>query len=188
MPDYSTDRRSLLKIIGAVGTTCAYPFESEDLFGQESAGRHAVSQSQRYFNQADFQTISRIADLILPATDTPGAIAAQVPRFIDMVVSRNEHQQRLAADGLRWLDERAQREGASTFVKLNEAQQLAVLEPLCQAFDSNPLDEGRIVQFFGMIKSLTADGYYTSEIGLMEELQYKGSTMMDHYPSCQKPD
>ena len=34
MPTYSTDRRGALKIIGAIGATCAYPFAGDELHGQ----------------------------------------------------------------------------------------------------------------------------------------------------------
>jgi gluconate 2-dehydrogenase gamma chain len=185
MAEYSTDRRSLLKIIGAVGTTCAYPFTSEDLFGQTHGSHVTGATASKHFGPEDFRTISRIADLIIPQTETPGAVAACVPDFIDMVIGRNDQQQRLAADGLRWLESEAKRLGGRTFVELTENQQLSVLEPLCEAYDADPHALARNVQFFGLIKNLTADGYYTSEIGLMQELQYKGSAR-NGYPSCEK--
>jgi gluconate 2-dehydrogenase gamma chain len=181
MATYSSDRRSLLKIIGSIGATCAYPFSSDELFGQTTpAHQHPVTSSaaaQRFFNQRDFETISRIADLIIPETETPGAIGAGVPDYIDMVISRNTDEQLVVADGLRWLDSEANRKVADKrFVELTEEQQISILEPLCEAADDagkNPA--ARTVQFFGLIKSLTADGYYTSKVGLMEELGYSGN-------------
>jgi gluconate 2-dehydrogenase gamma chain len=185
MPEYSTDRRSLLKIIGAVGTTCAYPFASEDLFGQTHGSHAPAVNAARYFNEVDYATVSRIADLIVPQTDTPGAVTAGVPAFIDAVIGRNDQQQRLAADGLRWLDAEAKRMDRDSFIDLTESQQLSILEPLCEAYDADHHALARNVQFFGLIKSLTADGYYTSEEGLLQELQYKGSAR-NGYPSCEK--
>jgi gluconate 2-dehydrogenase gamma chain len=195
MSTYSTDRRSMLKIIGAVGTTCAFPFASEDLYGQSAAHppveqhHHTPPEQQaqpRFFNQADYRTISRIADLIIPETDTPGAIGAGVPAYIDIIVARDTDQQLVAADGLRWLDTEAERMGSKRFVELSEEQQLSILEPLCEAFDADPKNRARNVQFFSLMKSLTADGYYTSEIGLLRELQYKGNTVLSSYPTCTK--
>jgi len=43
MATYSSDRRSLLKIIGAIGATCAYPFAGDELFGQTLAPHEAGS-------------------------------------------------------------------------------------------------------------------------------------------------
>ena len=189
MGQYSTDRRALLKIIGAVGATCAYPFSSEDLYGQHADQTHPHSPPEqpaqpRFFNKADFETISRIAELIIPATDTPGAIGAAVPSYIDLIIARNTDQQLIAADGLRWIDAEANRRAGKPFTDLSEAQQLAILEPLCEASDSGGKNMARNVQFFGLIKSLTADGYYTSKIGLIDELQYKGNQVLSSYPSC----
>jgi hypothetical protein len=178
MASYSSDRRSVLKIFGAIGATCAYPFAGDELFGQTAPAHehNAAVAHARFLNDADFQALSRIADLIIPDTETPGAIKAGVPEYIDMVISRDAEQQSLVADGLRWLDKQK-------FSELDERHQLAILEPLCEAADSGT-GQGRNVQFFALMKRLTADGYYTSKIGLIEDLGYKGNTVHDGYPGC----
>lgn len=188
MATYSSDRRSLLKIIGAIGATCAYPFASDELFGQTlAAHEHSPAPARagtRFFNDHDFQTISRISELIIPASDTPGAIGAGVPEYIDLVIARDTDQQLLAADGLRWLDSAAGRLKRDTkFVDLQEEQQLSILEPLCEAADANS-SVARNVQFFALIKRLTADGYYTSKVGLIDELGYKGNTARASFQDC----
>jgi len=196
MSAYSSNRRSLLKIIGAIGTTCAYPFASDELLAQsEARHEHAPPQSRvgsRFLNNADFETISRISELLIPATDTPGAIEAGVPAYIDFVLARNTDEQLVAADGLRWLDAEADRLAAgSRFTDLTEAQQVAILQPLCDAADAAAsadaqarLRQPRNVQFFALVKGLTADGYYTSRIGLIDELGYKGNKVRAAFPAC----
>jgi hypothetical protein len=190
MASYSSDRRAVLKILGSIGATCAYPFAGDELFGQNLPPHHHAVTTQmetepRFFNQSDFATISRIADLIIPETDTPGASGAGVPAYIDLVISRNGDQQRVAADGLRWLDTEAERLTEKKFIGLTEQQQLSILESLCESADGTEgITRGRNVQFFAMMKSLTADGYYTSRIGLIEELGYKGNTARSSYPAC----
>ena len=104
---------------------------------------------------------------------------------MDLVIARNTDQQLVMADGLRWLDGEVARIGAKKFVDLTEKQQLSVLEPLCELADSTTgLARGRNVQFFALVKSLTADGFYTSPQGLRQELGYKGNSAMAEYPSC----
>ncbi len=44
------------------------------------------------------------------------------------------------------------------------------------------------VGFFRLLKNLTADGYYTSRIGLLDELGYKGNTVLAAFPSCAVPE
>ena len=193
MASYSSDRRSLLKIFGSIGATCAYPFASDELYGQTAPEHHHAPSPEppagaHFFNQQDFAAISRIADLIIPQTESPGALAAGVPSYIDGVVGRNTDQQLVVADGLRWLDGEAERIAQKKFLALSEVQQLSILEPLCEAADNTDgLARGRNVQFFSLIKSLTADGYYTSHMGLIEELQYEGNAVRPSYPVC-KPE
>jgi len=189
MASYNSDRRSVLKIIGAIGATCAYPFAGDELFAQtaHSHGSAPAASTRRYFNDNDFQMISRIADLIIPETDTPGAVGAGVPDYIDLLVARNTDHQLLVADGLRWLDSESERIGGRNFMALDEAQQLSILEPLCEQTEHVANDKEtrpRNVEFFRVIKSLTADGYYTSKTGLIEELGYKGNTVMQSFPDC----
>jgi gluconate 2-dehydrogenase gamma chain len=189
MAIYSSDRRSLLKIFGAIGATCAYPFASDELYGQTAPPHsHPAPPPQqaipRFFNESDFKTISRIADLIIPETETAGAIGAGVPEYIDLVISRNTDQQLAMADGLRWLDSEANRMAGKKFIDLTEHQQLSLLEPLCEAFDANSNNPARDVQFFSLMKNLTADGYYTSKVGLIDELGYKGNMALMSFPDC----
>jgi hypothetical protein len=187
MSTYSTDRRSVLRIIGAIGATCAYPYSSENLHGQTADHHHTAPEQQaqpRFFNQQDFATVSRITDLIIPDTDTPGAIHAGVPAYVDLVVGGDTAHQLLVSDGLRWLDAESHRMADKRFLELSEQQQLSILQPLCDACDNNSNSLARNVQFFALIKNLTADGYYTSRIGLMDELQYKGDKVLAKYPVC----
>lgn len=175
MAIYSTDRRSLLKIFGSIGATCAYPFASDELYAQSAP---PTEIPVRFFNKTDFATISRIADLIIPETDSPGAVRAGVPEYIDLVIARNTEQQSVVADGLRWL-------AGQNFMSLNEAAQYAILEPLCEAADAGS-SKARNVQFFALIKSLTADGYYTSRSGLIDELSYRGNTPHASFEECKE--
>jgi hypothetical protein len=187
MSSYSSDRRHVLKLFGAISATCAYPFAGDELYGQ-TAHEHAMPMQSpnRFFNEADFKTIARITDLIIPATETAGAVQAGVPEYIDLVVSRESQHQPLAADGLRWLDAQAKNLGVDRFLELDERGQLSILEPLCDAADAAVEETTlpRNVQFFALLKRLTADGYYTSRTGLIDELGYKGNTVRASFPEC----
>jgi hypothetical protein len=44
------------------------------------------------------------------------------------------------------------------------------------------------VRLFRLIKNLTADGYYTSRVGLLQELGYTGNTALARLPSCAVPE
>ncbi len=164
-------RRESLKIIGAIGTTCAFPFSADELYGQHT---EKAAQS-KFFTPEEFETLSQIAERIIPATGTPGSIGAGVPQYIDQVVSANgEHKKRFRA-GLAKIDAEATRRFGQKFAKLSEDQQIELLTPLSERGD----------KFFELVKNLTADGYYTSQVGLVQELGYAGNMAMGQFPSCE---
>lgn len=158
------NKRDSLKIMGAIGATCAFPFASDELYGQHAHNASATPAPKPvFFSDAEMKLISVIADLIIPATDTPGAVAAGVPAYIDFVCSRNT-------------------ELAGTV-----RQGLAALGGKCDEAKLTELDRTKS-PFFRAIKNLTADGYYTSKIGLVDELGYKGNHAIDGFPSCTTPE
>ena len=172
-------RREALKIMGAIGTTCAFPFASNELYGQHihpPAGPAATYGPPRFFTPQEFATVSRIADLIIPATDTPGAVQAGVPAYIDYVVDSNEEWRQLYRDGLAWLHQQ-------NFEGLSETDQIAVLTRYIDQPGEDPP-----VPFFRAIKSMTADGFYTSREGLVVDLGYKGNTVLASFPSGDLPE
>lgn len=191
MSESSTEsRRDALKIIGAVGATCAFPFSADELYGQTVA-EHAAHGALKappvstgpytpvFFSGPELAVIARIADLIIPPTDTPGAIAAGVPQYIDEIVKTSTDLQKRCEGGIAWLQEKA----GGDFLKLDEARQIALLTPLCLVAD-NGKPESPGEKLFHTIKSLTVDGYYTSYPGLVQELGYHGNTALASFPGC----
>ena len=180
------NRRDTLKIIGAIGTTCAFPFSANELYGQhqhESAPPAAATNyTPKFFNSADYKIVAQLADLIIPPTDTPGAVAAGVPAYIDDVVSKNKDLQNTFAAGLAWLK-------AKSFPTLSESARIALLTPVSAAIDNDAKGDIKSpeAKFFRAAKSLTADGYYTSYQGLVTELGYQGNQALAAFPACELP-
>ncbi|MDQ2901817.1 MAG: gluconate 2-dehydrogenase subunit 3 family protein [Acidobacteriota bacterium] len=221
-------RRDTLKIIGAIGTTCAFPFSADELYGQHvhsaamAAPPPAGPFQPKFFTAPEVATVSRISELIIPTTDTPGAIDAGVPQYIDLVVSANPEHQKRCREGIAWIDRHANQKFGKPFVQISEAQQIDLLTPLSEASDRAPEtsapapparksaaknvqagveanqdtlqtkqpdpdpDQMRSVgaSFFRLMKNLTADGYYTSQPGLVQELGYKGNVALAAFPAC----
>jgi hypothetical protein len=172
MPD--NQKRETLKIIGTVGLQCAFPFEGDELYGQHvhiSPGSGAALPAPTHFRGDDLAMLTRVAELILP-----GAAKAEVPAYIDLVVSKNPEHKRTYAAGLSWL--RAKR-----FLQLDEAAQLALLEPLCAAVDRGEVKTPE-QKFFRAAKNMTSDGYFTSRQGLMLDLGYQGNQVLAAFPEC----
>ncbi len=232
----SESRREALKILGAIGATCAFPFSADELYGQhvhEKAAKPAAPRTAAYtptfFGTVEYEQIARLTDLIIPATDTAGALGAGVPEYVDRVVSLNPEHQGLMRAGLEWIDDRSRELFAERFLGVSEAQQIQILQPLSDEVDRQqratllaryrgggaggtfyaprtektdsepppaaamapptPVSPADVpVSFFRLIKNLTADGYYTSRVGLLDELGYKGNTALLRFPSCAVPE
>lgn len=187
------ERRETLKIIGAISSTCAFPFSADELYGQHQHTAPPPAQlpaKPAFFTPEEFAMITRLADLIIPETDTPGAVRAGVPAYIDFVVSRNVEAQKLCREGLAWLEKQG-------FPKMDEAAQIHLLTPLSNQVDEasrwvrkdhpRPRPAAKLplpAAFFRTIKSLTADGYYTSQSGLVQDLKYPGNSVLAEFPTC----
>jgi hypothetical protein len=196
-----TTRREALKIIGAVGATCAFPFSANELYGQHvhppmqgepQDAKPGAPFKPKFFSPAQLLVVSRLNDLIIPTTDTPGAVAAGVPEYIDLVVHGDLKLQATFRTGLQGLDKTSHARFGRAFLQLTETQQVEILTSLNQATDEKkPLTENAAdgdVSFFHAIKGLTADGYYTSRIGLMQELGYNGDGVLAAFPVFTIPE
>lgn len=114
----------------------------------------------------DAQTalLAELADVIIPDTDTPGAKAAGAHEFIIRVI-RDCHpieEQETFYAGLAKIDEASEAAHGKVFVDLDEDQKIAIV---ADAVKTNGA-------FFRQLKSYTAVGYFTSEIGATQALEY----------------
>jgi hypothetical protein len=153
-------RRDLLKL-GA--TLAAIPAAIPAAWAQEAAKQAAKPNWRPVVLTAhENETVIAITDLIIPSTDTPGAKAARVNRFIDLFLHDGspEHRERFIG-GLAWLDNYAIRQHGHAFVKCAPVEQVEMLKAL---------DDGKGPghAFFHQIKSLTSRIYYATEIGYQE--------------------
>ena len=116
-------RRQALKMLGTIGVTCAFPFAGDELYGQHvhsplAQAPAAVPFAPAFFTPAEYATLARLTDVIIPPTDTPGAAAAGVPEYIDRVVSLNAEHQPLIRAGLAWLERQAKARYSKVAVSL----------------------------------------------------------------------
>ena len=151
-----------------------------------------ASASKKLFDAGTSQLISVLAEMIIPETDTPGAIAAGTPLFIEMMVADwyTDHERGIFLDGLKQIDVFCQASFGTRFVEANEKQRIVVLddaENKAAAYVS-PFPGGAVAAamskivdentpFFTKLKELTVIGYYSSEVGAKQELVYNPMPM-----------
>lgn len=134
------------------------------------------------------EAVMALTELIIPATDTPGAHAALVNRFVDHVLSAADAADRAAfIQGLAWLDDRCRSRVGKDVAGASAAELTAVLTPLAGA-DTASAEDAPGTAFFRAIKSMTITGYYTTEIGLRQELGDDGRMMFGAFEGCTHPE
>lgn len=122
------------------------------------------------------ELVTAIAETIIPETDTPGARAAEVHRFVDTMLAEYytgaERDHFLA--GLAEVDARAQRACGRAFVRCTARDQYALLEQIDrETFASAVVGQREsFPPFFRTMKELTILGYYTSRVGATRELRH----------------
>lgn len=131
----------------------------------------AGDEMPRFLNREQFSMLSRVADLVIPETDTPGALGVGVPHFIDMMLAdwaSPQRQERYVA-GLDDIDTRARDAGANSFSSSSSKQQMALLLEL----DKEIFAEDSDGPFFGELKKMVLFAYYSSEAGATVELRFQ---------------
>lgn len=193
-----SDRRAALRTLatGAVGAvTSSHWVESLTALARQQAHTHAAQAAvaatgwrPRVLSEPQNQAVVALTELIIPATDTPGAKAANVNRFIDSVLEEAAPAQRERfLEGLAWMDTRSHALHGKDFLRSSAAQQTALLTRL--AAEGNPQREDRVgLDFFRAIKSMTIDGYYSTEIGLRQELGDDGQLFLPQFAGCDHPE
>jgi hypothetical protein len=161
-----------------------------DLF-RLGAAVHAQSASSkdaplRVLDDPLNRLVTAASECIIPATDTPGAAAAGVNRFIDHMLADwypGDARDRFLK-GLTALEARARAMHSTSFSECAGDEQAAILSMfddevtnLRDRHAPHPRDH-----WFAMLKFLTVWGYYTSEIGEQQELQRVALPM--RYDGC----
>jgi hypothetical protein len=171
-------RRDAVKAIGFLMGAAVAPNVARAV----SAGYRAPPPGVPYrvLTPQQGELLATLTELIIPATDTPGARAARVDAFIDGLLAdiftAEEREQFLA--GLADVDVRARAAHGMIFMEVTPERQTMLLTTMQGEMPPTPTGRRRSRSraqpgsFFPWLKQLTLLGYYTSEIGATQELRY----------------
>ena len=167
------ERRDVLKLLASAAVLPALSAEAIALL-QSVHAQAATAGGLKTLSPQQNASVTTIAEVIIPQTDTAGAKAAKVNEFIDLILTDwyDDVTTKRFLSGLADVDRRSKKLYGKNFVDSKEAQQIELLkvldaEAVLARKDTTPLAP---VNFFGMIKKLTLVGYYTSEAGFKNEL------------------
>ncbi len=129
---------------------------------------------EKFFTDHEMATITILADIIIPKDEISGSASdAKVPDFIEFIVKDMPSHQVPMKGGLRWLDMQCLKQYEKTFKDCTALQQTELVDQIAYPKKATP-DMSQGVQFFRLMRDLTASGFYTSEIGV-KDLGYAGN-------------
>jgi gluconate 2-dehydrogenase gamma chain len=148
---------------------------------EQASGAYAP----KYFDAHGYKTLRALCDAILPAdAEAGGALEGGAPEFIDLLTSENTEYQEKLAGGLKWLDATCTTRYSKNWVDCAAEQQKEILDVI--AYRKNADSDQSLtkpVEFFSFLRNFTADGYFTSKVGI-HYLGYKGNTYLTEFPGC----
>lgn len=169
-------REAIFKVAALMGVTLSAPLISGLVYGQGTA---LLDITEGYVSplasENQQKMIAEIAELIIPTTSTPGAKAAQVPEFINVLITDcyPEQDQKRFFAGLDKIDDDAKKAYGKGFLASTKAQQTELLKKAeADAHALRRQQPSAPAPFFQMIKEMTLTGYFTSEIGATKALNY----------------
>ena len=178
-------RRDILKslMIGAVAGSAlrVIPLQAAEyahnMIMAEKSAKPEAAYKPKFFRPRQYQTLQALCQTIIPPdAESGGAIEAGAPEFIDLLTSENPEYQLKLGGGLMWLDGACTDRYGKSYLDCTPAQQKEILDLI--AFRRNALTTPSIAQgteFFSFLRSMTADGFFTSQIGI-KYLGYIGNT------------
>jgi gluconate 2-dehydrogenase gamma chain len=217
MGGQGTERRDILRYIGIASVAATFPGFRRWAFAcshsaADASPSLALSQASKepfkplFFSFEQFRLVEHLAEMIIPADETPGAKQAGVAEFMDFMLAnrvavsapydaqsseellrQGSEAQAQFITGLAWINAHSKLEFGHTFLDCTSEQQNSCLEELAYKAKFKPTsEEGR--EFFQLMRDYTVVGYYTTKIGL-ESLGYPGlRTVWPKMPGCTHPN
>lgn len=164
-------RQVLARTLASIGVAMT----ASQWHGLARAAAAGTVPATRFLDRDAFETLTAAVDTLVPSTDTPGAVEANVHYCIDLLLAEwaaPGRQSRWLA-GLADFDRLARDAGADCFADATRAQRLALL----QALDDASFGEGGPDLdpdgFYAEFKKLALFAYYSSEAGATEAQRYQ---------------
>lgn len=169
--DANLERRTAIK---QLAIACGLGLSSSSLSSMAESfllPMDATRKKQSFFTPPQLAMVRELGEIIIPATDTPGAIGAEVHDFIDhqLAYCFNKDEQQMVLAGLERIAASARKNYGREFLACEKAEQTALLTQMERKLAGFT---GEDRAFIKQLKALVVFGYYTSEPGASKELAY----------------
>jgi hypothetical protein len=181
-------RRTVLKWFAAFAAATQLPEFGAPAAVPAAKGYGADPDLSKFYEPGDFwpltftpaqrETITALADLILPADHLgPAASEVRVPDFLDEWISAPYPLQQKDRDallpGLQWLEDESHKRFAKDFAALSAEQKRVIADDICWPADAKP-EFKKAAAFFLKFRALSASAYYSTQAG-WKALGYVGN-------------
>ena len=170
-------------VVTAIPSNAAHRAQENSKRGKaaDPGGTYAT----KFFSVHQYKTLQALCQAILPPDErSGGAIEAGATEFIDLLTSENEEYQLALGGGMMWLDSTCLDRYSNVYLDCSSDQQKEILDLI--AYRANVEKDVRLsqgIRFFALLRKLTADGFYTSQIGI-HDLSYIGNDYLAEFPGC----
>src|SRR5437879_5508038 len=176
------ERREALRLMGAASVFSAL---SSELFAATLRAQLAANPvgALRTLSPAQNGIVVAMCEVMIPATETPGAKAAKVNEFIDLILTEwaTEEERKIFLEGLAEADRKTDALFGRGFAAASAKEQATIVQVFDQALATlrneerpkqvRPWELTLVLPFFAQMRRLTLVGYYTSPIGQEQELK-----------------
>lgn len=186
------NRRTILKVLGAAPVAAGFVWteaEARQAHDQAHAATQAAAQSEmpfepKFFTAHEYATVRILVDMIIPKDERSGsATDAGVPEFMDFMMIDQPLNQVAMRGGLGWIDRECLGRFDKTFVDCTTAERSSVLDDIAWPHKARP-EFSHGVAFFNSFRDLTASGFFTSRMGMIDDLQYMGNRYVPKWTGC----
>jgi hypothetical protein len=170
-----------LLVSGASASRLGFALTQEQTVYLASAANYNTTKVD-YLTPAQRAIVAAMCEIVIPRTDTPGAIDAGVPRFVELMAADwfNAQERAIFDAGIADMETRIPAEYGKPFDQLEQGEQLAIMEALEEAASDSEWYGFANVQrdflsdapFICQVKELTIWGFFTSEAGATQVLRY----------------
>lgn len=171
MDNISLDRRDMFKGLLAISAAGALAACGAANAPDDGATEPSQTVTSGFFNASEMAQIVALADTIIPATDTGGALAAGVPDTLQSLATDwgDDGFRAYWRDGLKALNSELEGGEGKSFTELSADERQTVLS----VYDAGVFDGETDDAFYQAFKATVVQAYYMSEIGASEELAYE---------------
>jgi sugar phosphate isomerase/epimerase len=143
--------------------------------------RDALAHAPAFFTPEEFALVDELSELVVPTdAHSPGARAANVAAYIDARLAEawDEKEKTVWKDGLKIVEGLSKQMNGKPFLQSSPDERVAVLTRMARNEQKPTTPEET---FFRELKTRVVHTYYTSEIGIRQEIEYKGNTYQNEY-------